>query len=98
MICSDTIQILFIKTPFEYASLIARGTFRLEWTGITRCRSGLIAFLSLRISIGMKGQDGLAGADVDIAFRIVAKRVFSVQGRPVVEVWERNVRSDVLLF
>src|SRR6185312_10219351 len=97
MICPNAIKILFIKTPFEEATLIARGTLRFERTCIACCRIRLIAFLSLRVCICVKWQDGLMRADVNIAFRIIAKGVFSIQGGSVVKIWERNIGSDVLL-
>jgi len=98
MISPDTIKILFIKTPFEHASLIARSTLRLQRASIARGRIRLIALLSLRVCIGMKWQDGIIGTDVDVVFRVIAKRVFPIQGRTVVKVWQRNVRTNMLLF
>src|SRR5712692_2471552 len=81
------------KTP-----AVTWGAVGLERTGSASGSISLVALCLLHRGNGDQRQGDIVGTQVDIALRIVAELMLSVEGGAFVEIGKRHIRSDVFAF
>src|SRR6516165_2001071 len=98
LIGTHAIQIRFIYTAAQTASLLIGGTLGSQWACITVLDIGPVAALSVRRLPLHKVQFFACWTDVDISRRIVTETLWTKKFGAVVVIGQGNVGVDMLPF
>src|SRR4028119_1639121 len=98
VVLTDNVHIRLVKMAPHRAAFVTLGTLRFEWAGITDPRIGSVE-CSLRLGADSPScKDRSIGAPVLVRVRFVREAVLAIERRPLSEIWQGHVRTDIGVF
>ena len=91
-------KIAGMERPMDLTTLITGSTLRFERACIAGGSIGSILLGSRSSAVRFQAQEGPIWARIGILFRIILKFPLSIEGSPLVKVWQRDIGTNVLVF
>jgi len=98
VVALHTFKIASMERPMYLTTLMTGSTLRFERACIAGGSIGSILLGSLSEAVRFQAQEGPIWARIGILFRIILKFPLSIEGSPLVKVWQRDIGTNVLVF